>query len=318
MHAEAAAAPCFRDLLVNLYPHLLENALRSWDVDELQCSLDDETLQGVSIDGQTMCGTLRPFAAAVHLLSAVDHRTGQVLQQCHESDHTNEHKATWDFLKRLCTQGRLVVGDAIFCQRELCQQMLDSGGDYLVAVKDNQPGLLREIALEFTAAPAVFSPMHLAGMRSRTANVHRGQQGARPSGTPDPDLHRRAPLPSRLARRSAGLPRRTTINPERQNHDRNSVLHHRAATPAAHAAQRAKIFRDHGGRIENGGHGVRDVVFDEDRCTIQRGHSPQNGATARNVALNFLHTLKTDNLAATISSFIRYSFRLFSLLGCVK
>jgi predicted transposase YbfD/YdcC len=32
-----------------------------------------------------------------------------------------------------------VIGDAMFCQRELCQQIIDSGGDYLVAVKENQP-----------------------------------------------------------------------------------------------------------------------------------------------------------------------------------
>jgi hypothetical protein len=63
---------------------------------------------------------------------------------------------------------------------------------------------------------------------------------------------------------------------------------------------------------------VRDVVFDEDRCTIYRGHSPQNWATARNAALNFLRTLKIDNLAATIRSFTRNSLRLFALLGYVK
>ena len=44
-------------------------------------------------------------------------------------------------------QGRVVVGDAMFCQRELCQQVVESGGDDLFAVKDNQPTLLREISL---------------------------------------------------------------------------------------------------------------------------------------------------------------------------
>jgi hypothetical protein len=45
----------------------------------------------------------------------------------------------------------------MFCQRELCQQVLDSEGDYLIAVKGNQPTLLREIELEFTAEPAALS-----------------------------------------------------------------------------------------------------------------------------------------------------------------
>lgn len=86
----------------------------------------------------------------------------------------------------------------------------------------------------------------------------------------------------------------------------------------ANAAQLARQIRDHWGRIENGLHWVRDVVLDEDRCTIQRGHSPHNWATARNAALAFLRSLKTDNLAATIRSFTRNSLRLFTRLGYVK
>ena len=61
------------------------------------------------------------------------------------------------------------MGDALFCQRDLCQQILDSGGHYFVAVKDNQPQLLREMSLELTAPAAVFSPLHAAadGPRER-------------------------------------------------------------------------------------------------------------------------------------------------------
>lgn len=153
---------CFRDLLIKLDPATLEAALRSWIADDLQLSTDDQSLSAVSFDGKTLCATLRAFAPAVHLLSAVDHQTGHVLQQCRVSDKTNEHKAALELLKTLCVQGRVVVGDAIFCQRDLCQKVLDSGGDYLIAVKENQPGLLREIELEFAAQPAAFSPLYTA------------------------------------------------------------------------------------------------------------------------------------------------------------
>lgn len=153
---------CFRDLLVKLDPKVLETALRSWVSDDLQLRTDERSLSVVSLDGKTLCATLRPFASAVHLLSAVDHQTGQVLQQCRVSDKTNEFKAALELLKRFCVTGRVIVGDAMFCQREFCQQVLDSGGDYVVAVKENQPGLLREIELEFTATSAVFSPLRAA------------------------------------------------------------------------------------------------------------------------------------------------------------
>lgn len=150
---------CFRDLLVKLDPAALEAALREWIAEDLPLSLDDESLSALSIDGKVLCATLRAFAPAVHLLAAVDHQTGHVLSQCRVSDKTNEHKGALELLKTLCVEGCVIVGDAMFCQRDLCQQVVDSGGDYLVAVKENQPGLLREIELEFTAQPAVFSPL---------------------------------------------------------------------------------------------------------------------------------------------------------------
>jgi predicted transposase YbfD/YdcC len=86
----------------------------------------------------------------------------------------------------------------------------------------------------------------------------------------------------------------------------------------ANAEQLAKLIRDHWGRTENGVHWLRDVVFDEDRCTIFKGHSPQNWATVRNAALDLLRTLKIDRFAATIRSFTRNTSRLFSILGYVK
>lgn len=153
---------CFRDLLIKLDPAALEAALRDWIAEDWQLSVDEESLSALSIDGKVLCATLRAFAPAVHLLAAVDHQTGRVLSQCRVPDKTNEHKGALELLKTLCIEGRVIVGDAMFCQRDLCQQVIDSGGDYLVAVKENQPGLLREIELEFTAQPAAFSPLHTA------------------------------------------------------------------------------------------------------------------------------------------------------------
>ena len=34
--------------------------------------------------------------------------------------------------------GNVITGDALYCQRDYCQQLLDAGGDYLVIVKKNQ------------------------------------------------------------------------------------------------------------------------------------------------------------------------------------
>ena len=153
---------CFRDLLIKLDPDALEAALARWIGEVLQVELTEDDLAAVSIDGKTLCGTLRPHQRAVHLLAAVDHRTGCVLSQCRVDEKTNEHKAALELLKTIVLQGRVIVGDAMFCQRDLCERIVEDGGDYFLPVKENQPGLLREIRLELAADEAAFSPLRTA------------------------------------------------------------------------------------------------------------------------------------------------------------
>jgi hypothetical protein len=154
---------CFRDLLMKLDPAALERALSTWITQVLKLVLPtSEALAALSLDGKSLCGTLTPFARAVHLLSVVDHQTQCVLSQLRVDAKTNEHKAALELLQTLVLNGRVVVGDAMFCQRDLCAQVLTAGGDYLVAVKENQPGLWREIDTEFAAPVGGFSPLHPA------------------------------------------------------------------------------------------------------------------------------------------------------------
>jgi len=114
-------------------------------------------MASVCIDGKCLCATLRPYAKAVHLLAAVDHQTGCVLSQTRVDEKTNEHKGALDLLQNLVLKGRVVLRDAMFCQREIGRQVLDSEGDYLIAAKGNQPTLLRDIELEFAATPAALA-----------------------------------------------------------------------------------------------------------------------------------------------------------------
>lgn len=152
----------FRKLLMRLDPEQLQSVLSEWIEHDLGLALHEAVLQAVSIDGKSLCGTLRPYARAVHLLAAVDHHSGCVLSQCRVSDKTNEHKAALELLKTLVLEGRLIVGDAMFCQRDLCDGIVEAQGDYLFPVKENQPDLRREIQMELTAPDAVFSPLHPA------------------------------------------------------------------------------------------------------------------------------------------------------------
>jgi hypothetical protein len=140
---------------MSLTPHAFEQAVRTWVETCLGEPLTEESLQAVAIDGKTLCGTLQPHERAVHLLSLFDHRTGFVLSQQRVDAKTNEAKTSLELLKTIALKGRVITGDAMFCQREVCQQVWDDGGHYFIVVKENQPTLQEEIAAEFKAA---FSP----------------------------------------------------------------------------------------------------------------------------------------------------------------
>jgi hypothetical protein len=151
-------ANCFRNLLLALDPAVLEAVLRVW----MQAVLGEplpETLPGVSLDGKTLCNTLSAHERNVHLLSLFDQAVGGVLGQHAVDPTTNEAKAALDFLKAVVLEGRLVTGDAMFCQRDLCHEVIAAKADYLIVVKDNQPELKAALEAEFTPG---FSPRHRA------------------------------------------------------------------------------------------------------------------------------------------------------------
>ena len=158
-------ANAFRDLLLVLDPDALEAAVQRWTADCLAPQLASSenstpstpvtTLEAVALDGKTLRGTLRPHKRAIQLLSLFSHRTRLTLGQTLVPEETNEPTAATQWLQSLVLHGKVLTVDAVYCQRDFCQQTLDSGGHYLATVKDNQPTLKADIAAEFQAA---FSP----------------------------------------------------------------------------------------------------------------------------------------------------------------
>jgi hypothetical protein len=127
-------------------------------------------LSRFALDGKSARGSFDGLSKAVHLLSPVAHRSGLTVAQAEVPgggrDKTNEHKAALRLLSGLVLEGRLIAGDAIFCQRDLSRQVLNGGGHYLWVVKDNQPTLLTDIQAALApGADGAFSPSaaaHLA------------------------------------------------------------------------------------------------------------------------------------------------------------
>jgi hypothetical protein len=151
--------PCantFRNLLLALNPEALETILRQWMAAMIPLPAPD-AMQSVAMDGKTLCNTLAAHERNVHLLSLLDQATGGVLSQQAVPPTTNEAKTALEILKTIILKGRLVTGDAMFCQRALCEAIVDSGGDYLFVVKGNQPELKAAVEADFQPG---FSPRY--------------------------------------------------------------------------------------------------------------------------------------------------------------
>jgi len=131
----------------------LEAALRRW----LLARQDQAGWEAIALDGKTLRGSADGDAPAAHLLAAYAPAAAAVLAQLRVDAKTNEHKAALQLLGILPVAGRIVIGDAIFCQRDVCAEVIEQGGDYLFFVKDNQPGLQIDIKAGFAFAAAARS-----------------------------------------------------------------------------------------------------------------------------------------------------------------
>lgn len=115
----------------------------------------------IAIDGKSLRGSTGEQLPAVHLVAGYAHEARIVLAQLRVDGKTNEHKAALELLGLLPLAGAVVTADAMFTHADFCREVRKAGGDYLLAVKDNQPTLLRDIEATF-AADAVLSPLSTA------------------------------------------------------------------------------------------------------------------------------------------------------------
>lgn len=135
-------------LFVALDEVAFENAIAQWTT----AAAAAHGWTTVSLDGKTLRGSTDVQLPGVHLLAAYAHEAGIVLRQLPVDVKTNEHKAALELLDLIPVKGKIVTGDAMFCQRDLSRKIRAKQGDYLWPVKDNQPDMLAAIEDAFDDA----------------------------------------------------------------------------------------------------------------------------------------------------------------------
>ncbi len=101
----------------------------------------------VAIDGKTVRRSHDKMAGkqAIHLVSAWASANTLTLGQVKTDQKSNEITAIPRLLELLELNGCIVTIDAMGCQKEIAQGILDRGADYLLAVKENQGRLYQDV-----------------------------------------------------------------------------------------------------------------------------------------------------------------------------
>lgn len=182
----------------------------------------------------------------------------------------NEAAGALQLVEILQLKGCVVTADALHCHRGMAKAIVGRGGDYVLAVKNNQPGLLRD------AKAAIAAAEHNKAKQVTTEDADHGRQEIRTAiVAPVKDMAEQHNFP--------GLKAVARITSKRGRD--KTVQRYFLLTQCYKPAELLRIVREHWG-IENVLHWTLDVVLDEDQARSRKDHAPANLAVLRRLALN--------------------------------
>ena len=256
----------------------------------------------VVIDGKTMRGTI-PLSRSqgVHLLAAYLPAEGVVLKQVEVGAKENEISAAPALIEGLELKNRVVCGDAMHTQRELSVDVLARGGDYLWLLKDNQPGLLADVA-QFFQPPQKGAGWPLAPLPRTVARTTEKQNGRLEQRTLTLIVDRDGFLDWPGVGQVVKLERQ--VLHLRTGVQSNEVVYAitSCSPQKASADQLLAWLRQYWG-IENGLHYRRDVTLREDATRITQPTLARAIAAINNFVVALSMALGYSNLAAARRSF---------------
>src|SRR5262249_19508390 len=265
----------FNRVFALLKPTTLQEVLLPW-------MLERRGLPGdwIHLDGKTLrhTGRTTPQLKALHVVSAWAGQTGLTLGQVAVEAKSNEITALPELLKLLDLHEKIVTSDAMGCQKAIAETIVAGGGDYILAVKDNQPSLHTEIQGAFATAPT--PPVRSSRLSTTEDQGHGREEQRTVQVLPARGQLSTAQLALWLGVLSIVMVTRV-VWCEATGKESLEVSYFLSSLPP-NARRIGSAIRGHWS-IENGLHWVLDVVFREDARRVY------DRTTAENVAfLNLL------------------------------
>jgi predicted transposase YbfD/YdcC len=287
-------------VLTAVDPAALDRAAGAWVSAQLAGRRPPGKRVVLAVDGKTVRGARAAGGSAPHLLACLDHGTGVVLAQAAVGSKTNEitmFTAVLDQAGEL--SGVLVTADALHAQREHADWLHERGAHYLVTVKGNQPGLLRQLrSLPWKGVPQ--------------GHVQEGRAHGRIERRIVKVVTVTAGLAFPHAAQAIQVTRRTRRPGSRKWRTETSYAITSLQASQAHPDQLAQWIRGHW-KIENQLHWVRDVTFGEDASTARTGTGPHVMAALRNLVISILRLAGHASIASALRHAARDPARAFRL-----
>ncbi|MGH7155333.1 MAG: ISAs1 family transposase [Acetobacteraceae bacterium] len=274
--------PC--DVIAAIDPEAFKTCFQAW-VETLRAK--DPAI--IAVDGKTSRRSHARGKGRMPLHTVSAWATGQqlVLGQEATDVKSNEITAIPLLLRRLDLRGALVTIDAMGTQTAIAQTILDGGGDYVLALKENWPATYAEVAQAFADPSDELNIRH-----SQTVDADHGRiETRRHAICHQVDWlfsNRRHPDEFRF-------PRLAAIGVVESETERNGTTEREKRFYLCSARLDvdtfARVVRGHWG-IENRLHWVLDVVFRDDLARLRSGNGPANMAVIKHTALNMLTQAK--------------------------
>jgi predicted transposase YbfD/YdcC len=234
----------------------------------------------VNVDGKTVRGSRDESEHVIHMVSAWANKNQLVLGQVRTDEKSNEITAIPELLTLLELKGCIVTIDAMGCQKDIAEKIVDTGAGYVLALKENHPMLYDDVRVYFEAALRE-ETFYKDVKKSSTLEKGHGRIEKRCYYLTT-EIDWLPDLPAWKGLKAIAMAHSKVEKADGVHEQTRFFL-----TTLDDVQIFAKAVRSHWG-IENSLYWCLDVAFNEDKSRTRVDNSGENFAVVRHIALNLL------------------------------
>ena len=270
----------FRRVYSILDPEQFRQCFITW-TEAISEAVDDI----IAFDGKTLRHSFDSATgmSAIHVLNAWSSVNDFCLGQMKVDGKSNEITAMPQLMRMMNIKGSVITADALNCQKDIAETIIDQGADYVLALKGNHHDLFEDVKLYFKTGLS-------DGFEERYQFTEENDCGHGRIETRAYYMVKVEELPWLRGRDEwKGLKSVVCVDSTRYSKStRTETREQRYFISSLDVISRiSRAIRCHW-NVENKLHWVMDVDFGEDACRVRRDHAPENFAIIRQIAHNLL------------------------------